>query len=180
MALSISRRNMTLATLAGSGLSLIPGKVLGANSRINLACIGIGGRGKGLIQSLNRPGLANIVALCDVDIGSEGTSRIETLFPDARKFRDFRVMFDKMAGEIDAVVVCVPDHSHFPITMVAMALGKHVYVEKPMAHTFMEIELMTAAAKRHKVVTQMGNQGHSGTNYFQFKATVADGIRGAT
>jgi predicted dehydrogenase len=176
MALLISRRNITLTALAGSGLSLIPSKVLGANSRINLACIGVGGRGKGLIRSLNQPGLANIVALCDVDIGSKGTSQIETLFPKARKFQDFRVMFDKMANEIDAVVVCVPDHSHFPITMAAMALGKHVYVEKPMAHTFEEIDLMMAAAKRHKVVTQMGNQGHSGINYFQFKAWVEAGI----
>ena len=168
MSLSISRRNMTLATLAGSTLSLIPDKVLGANSKINVACIGIGGRGKGLIQSLNQPGIANIVALCDVDIGSKGTSHIESLFPDVRKFQDFRVMFDKMEKEIDAVIVCVPDHSHFPITMAAMALGKHVYVEKPMARTFLEIELMMAAEKKYKVVTQMGNQGHSGTNYFQF------------
>ncbi len=176
MTLSISRRNMTLATFAGSTLSLIPGKVLGANSKVNVACIGIGGRGKGLIRSLNQPGIANIVALCDVDIGSKGTSQIETLFPDARKFQDFRVMFDKMEKEIDAVIVCVPDHSHFPITMAAMALGKHVYVEKPMARTFLECELMMAAEKQHKVVTQMGNQGHSGTNYFQFKAWKEAGI----
>ena len=176
MTLSISRRNMTLATLAGSTLSLVPGRVLGANSKVNVACVGIGGRGKGLIQSLNQPGIANMVALCDVDIGSAGTSQIETLFPDARKFQDFRVMFDKMEKEIDAVIVCVPDHSHFPISMAAMALGKHVYVEKPMARTFLECELMMAAEKKYKVVTQMGNQGHSGTNYFQFKAWKEAGI----
>lgn len=176
MTLSISRRNMTLATLAGSTLSLIPGKVLGANSKINVACIGIGGRGNGVVKSMHQTGLMNVVALCDVDMGGTGTSQIEALFPEARKFHDFRVMFDKMAKEIDAVLVCVPDHSHFPITMEAMALGKHVYVEKPLARTFLEIEKMMAAEKKYKVVTQMGNQGHSGTNYFQFKAWTEAGI----
>ena len=86
-------------------------------------------------------------------------------------------MFDKAGNEIEAVSIGVPDFSHFPITMMAMALGKHVYVEKPMARTFYEIELMMAAAKKYnKVVTQMGNQGHSEANYFQFKAWKDAGI----
>lgn len=167
---------MAIFSAAATAGSFFPGRALGANGKVNLACVGNGGRGTGLVKSFEQTGLANIVALCDVDIGSKGTSAIEVLFPGVRKFKDFRVMFDKMAKEIDAVVVCVPDHSHFPVAMLAMALGKHVYVEKPMARTFQEIELMMAAAKAYKVVTQMGNQGHSGTNYFQFKAWKDAGI----
>jgi hypothetical protein len=98
-------------------------------------------------------------------------------FPDVPRFQDFRTMFDKMGSQIEAVTIGVPDHSHFPITMMALGLGKHVYVEKPMARTFQEIELMMAAARKHPtVVTQMGNQGHSEANYFQFKAWTEAGI----
>ncbi len=92
------------------------------------------------------------------------------------RFQDFRKMFDKMAGEIDAVCIGTPDFSHFPASMLAMSLGKHVFVEKPMAHTFNEVELMMRAAKKYNVVTQMGNQGHSEANYFQFKAWKEAGI----
>lgn len=86
-------------------------------------------------------------------------------------------MFDKMHAEIDAVSIGLPDHSHFPATMMAMGLGKHVYVEKPLARTFQENELLMQAARKHnRVVTQMGNQGHSDANYFQFKTWVEAGI----
>lgn len=85
-------------------------------------------------------------------------------------------MFDGWRTKIDAVSVGVPDHSHFPITIEAMAHGKHVYVEKPMARTFQEIEIMMRGAKKYGVVTQMGNQGHSEANYFQFKAWKEAGI----
>ena len=98
-------------------------------------------------------------------------------FPKAKQFKDFRQMFDKMGNEIEAVCIAVPDHAHFPISMLAISLGKHVYVEKPMARTFLEAELMMDAARKHpKVVTQVGNQGHSGSNYFQFKTWVETGI----
>lgn len=89
----------------------------------------------------------------------------------ARSFTDFRVMFDEMADDIDAVLIATPDHSHFAATMLAMSLGKHVCVEKPLAHTFGQAQrMMDMAAKHPELVTQMGNQGHSGANYFQFKA----------
>jgi predicted dehydrogenase len=95
----------------------------------------------------------------------------------ARGFTDFRKMFDEMADEIDAVLIATPDHSHFAATMLAMSLGKHVYVEKPLAHTFGQCERLIAMAKRNPhVVTQMGNQGHSGANYFQFKAWTEAGL----
>ena len=98
------------------------------------------------------------------------------MFPKAARFQDFRQMFEKMADKIDAVSVGVPDHSHFPITIEAISYGKHVYVEKPMARTFQEVEIMMRAAKKYNVVTQMGNQGHSEANYFQFKAWKEAGI----
>jgi hypothetical protein len=149
----------------------------GANERVNLACIGIGNRGAEIIRELYKTGLVNIVALCDVDMGAKHTLGILKEFPNVQKFQDFRVMFDKIGNQIDAVSIGVPDFAHFPITMMAMGLGKHVYVEKPMARTFNEVELMMKAAKKYdKVATQMGNQGHSEANYFQFKAWKEAGI----
>ena len=148
----------------------------GANERVNLACCGIGNQGASDIMALYNSGLCNIVALCDTHMGAGHTERILKQFPDAPRFQDFRQMFDKMSSQIDAVLVATPDHSHFPITMLAMSLGKAVFVEKPMARTFNEVELMMQAARRHNVVTQMGNQGHSEGNYFQFKAWTEAGI----
>ena len=186
----VTRRNflkkagMATAGLAVSGISTISAlnadsyrNVNGANKKVNLACIGIGYRGGDIIKEFEKTGLVNIVALCDVDMGAKHTQEIIGKFPKAKQFKDFRQMFDKMGNEIEAVSVGTPDHSHFPICMMAMALGKHVYVEKPMARTFYEAELMMQAAKKYpNVVTQVGNQGHSEANYFQFKAWKDAGI----
>jgi predicted dehydrogenase len=109
-------------------------------------------------------------------MGAPHTLPIIKLFPDVPQFQDFRVLFDKMGNQFDAITAGVPDFSHFPITMLAMSEGKHVYVEKPMAHTFQEVELMMRAEKKYKVACQMGNQGHSDENYFQFKAWTEAGI----
>lgn len=152
-------------------------RVKGAGRKVNLACVGIGYRGADIIKELDKTGLANIVALCDVDMGAKHTQEITGKFPKAKRFKDFREMFDKMGNEIEAVSVGIPDHAHFPVCMMALALGKHVYVEKPMARTFLEAELMMQAAGKHpNVVTQVGNQGHSEANYFQFKAWKEAGI----
>ena len=152
-------------------------RIAGANRKVNLACVGIGNRGAEIIPEFDKTGLANIVALCDVDLGAPHTQAMLNKFPDAKRFKDFREMFDKMGNQIDAVSAAIPDFSHFPVAMLAMSLGKHIYVEKPMARTFHEGELMIQAAKRHKdVVTQVGNQGHSEANYFQFKAWQDAGI----
>jgi len=147
-----------------------------ANEMVNLACVGIGAQGGSDVQSMVNTGHANIVALCDVDMGDKQTLKVMKQFPNVPHFQDFREMFDKMGSKIDAITAGVPDFTHFPIAMAAMALGKHVYVEKPMGHTFQEVELMMAAEKKYKVAAQMGNQGHSGANYFQFKAWVEAGI----
>ncbi|WP_341834601.1 Gfo/Idh/MocA family oxidoreductase [Chitinophaga pollutisoli] len=169
------------AALATPGFLMARGmaapRKIGANEKVNLAVIGIGNRGGEIIRELYKTGLCNIVALCDVDMGAPHTLEIMKMFPDVPRFQDFRKMFDKMGKQIDAVSVGVPDFAHFPITMMAIGLGIHVYVEKPMARTFQEVELMMkAAAKNPKVVTQMGNQGHSEANYFQFKAWTEAGI----
>lgn len=145
--------------------------------KVNIAYIGIGNRGWDVIQSLEKTGLTNVVALCDVDMGAPHTQNALKRFPNVPRFQDFRQLFDKMGNRFDAVMVATPDFSHFPITMLAITNGKHVYVEKPMARTFNEVELMIKAAKKYpKVVTQMGNQGHSEGNYFQFKTWVEKGI----
>ncbi|MDX9881930.1 MAG: Gfo/Idh/MocA family oxidoreductase [Prolixibacteraceae bacterium] len=166
----------SILTKAVSGSEMPLSQLAGAGERVNLACCGIGNRGGEIIKALYNTGMANIVALCDVDMGAPHTREILEKFPDVPRFQDFRMMFDKMGSQIEAVTVGTPDFSHFPITMLAMSLGKHVYVEKPMARTFDEVERMIKGAEKYKVVTQMGNQGHSDGNYFQFKTWVEAGI----
>ncbi|MDR1645676.1 MAG: Gfo/Idh/MocA family oxidoreductase [Tannerellaceae bacterium] len=157
--------------------STLPGMLhVSANEKVNLALVGIGNRGNEIAKELYKTGLCNIVALCDTDMEAAHTQEIIRMFPNVPRFRDFRRMFDAMAPQIDAITAAVPDHSHFPVTMEAMARGKHVYVEKPMARTFNEVELMMQGAEKYGVVTQMGNQGHSEGNYFQFKAWQEAGI----
>ncbi len=149
----------------------------GANRKVNIAYIGIGNRGEQIIGDFERTGMVNVVALCDVDMGAPQTLKVMGKYPKAKQFKDFRQMFDKMGKEIEAVAIAIPDHAHFPVSMLAMSLGKHVYVEKPMARTFNEAELMIQAARKYpNVVTQVGNQGHSDPNYFQFKAWQEAGI----
>lgn len=182
----VTRRNfLKTAALTSAGLAMgnikasaeSYSRIVGANKKVNLACIGIGNRGEQIIGDFEKTGLANVVALCDVDMGAKHTQKVIGKYPKARQFKDFREMFDKMGNQIEAVAIAIPDHAHFPATMMAMAYGKHVYVEKPMARTFYEAELMMQAAKKYpNVVTQVGNQGHSEANYFQFKAWQDAGI----
>jgi predicted dehydrogenase len=200
----LNRRQFLKTSAAFSAFTIVPSYVvLGSKSttgtapseRVNIASIGIGNRGGGVLQSMYSTGLCNIVALCDIDMGSPHThesryrfgltdknpgpqngKNIERAPNKARGFTDFRKMFDEMSDEIDAVIVCTPDHSHFAASMLAMSLGKHVYVEKPLAHTFGQAARMIDLAKRSGVSTQMGNQGHSGANYFQFKAWTEAGV----
>lgn len=152
------------------------GGQLPPSERVNLAAIGIGNQGRGDLKNLFASGHCNVVALCDVDLKGKHTQESQENHPNARRFTDFRVMFDQMADEIDAVLIAIPDHAHFCVAMLAMSLGKHVYVEKPLAHTFGQCERLIDLAARSGVVTQMGNQGHSGANYFQFKAWTEAGI----
>ena len=149
----INRATVTvgLTALAGSPL-----RAQSANNKLNIAVIGAGGRGRSNIKGCADE---NIVALCDVDFKRAGESFEK--YPKARRFKDYRVMLDKMEKEIDAVVIATPDHTHAVATMDAMRRGKHVYTEKPLTHTIWEARQLTEAARKYKVATQMGNQGHS-------------------
>ncbi|TWT78786.1 putative oxidoreductase YvaA [Planctomycetes bacterium CA13] len=153
------------------------GDRLPPSERINLACVGVGGRASKVIPSLCRDGVAEPVAFCDVDFElPKGTADILKKYPSVPRFNDFREMFDKMGDDIDAVSVVVPDHSHFCATILAMSMGKHVYVEKPLTRTFHESELLKRAEKKYGVVTQMGNQGHTGTGFDTFSKMVKLGL----
>ena len=145
--------------------------------KVKIAFIGIGNRGEQDVEEFERTGLIDVVALCDVDLDGKQCQKVLGKYPKARRFRDFREMFATYADHFDAVIAAVPDHIHFPVAMEAIRYGKHIYLEKPMCHTFLEAELMMAAARKHpEVVTQVGNQGHSEDNYFQFKAWKEAGI----
>lgn len=175
---NLQRRSFLKGSIATGALTVFSPNILRAAStdKVRLACVGIGNRGADVIRDINKTGLAEIVALCDTDMGSKPTEPILKMFPNVPRFQDFRKMFDKMGKDFDAVCIATPDFSHFPIAMLAMSQGKHIYVEKPMAHSFYQIELMMAAEKKYKVACQMGNQGHSEANYFQFKTWVDEGI----
>jgi predicted dehydrogenase len=165
---STRRRTIVKGALAAMATPMLA-QAKASNGKVNLACVGIGNRAAQVIKALHATGLANVVALCDVDMGAPHTVEILKMFPDVPRFQDFRRMFDKMGKEFDAVSVATPDFSHFPIAMLAMSQGKHVYCEKPMGQSFREIDMMMAAERKYKVAAQMGNQGHSEANYFQFK-----------
>jgi len=147
-----------------------------ADRPLRLAFAGIGNRGLEMLKTFATTNPITVAALCDVDLEGPHTREALELYPSAPRFRDLRAMLDQAGGSIDAVVIATPDHTHFPLAMHAMAAGKHIYLEKPLAQTFREADLMIAMAAQSGVVTQMGNQGHSGNNYFQFKAWTEAGI----
>jgi predicted dehydrogenase len=150
------------AALAAAAVSFVPGHVLGgqgktpANERLNIAGIGVGGMGG---SNLAACASENVVALCDVDFAH--AAKIFERYPQAKRYKDFRVMFDRQK-DVDAVIVATPDHTHAVAALAAIVRGKHVYVQKPMSHSVYEARVLTGAARKHKVATQMGNQGHSG------------------
>ncbi len=158
-----SRRNFVKQVAAASTVFAAPaflrsqGSGGGPNDRLNLAFVGVGGRGySGGLMNLKDQ---NVVALCDVDDARAAAAYKS--FPAVPRFRDYRQLLDKLGNRIDGVVVSTPDHMHFPIAMAAMALGKHVYVEKPMGQTIDEVRRMAALAREKKVATQMGTQGRA-------------------
>jgi predicted dehydrogenase len=178
---AFTRRSFLRATgLIAAGVSLVPRYVVAASGqtppseRINIAGIGVGGMGAGDIESV-APG-NNIVALCDVD--TRHSANTFKKFPDAKQFKDFRKMFDTMGKQIDAVVVATPDHFHAVAAMAAIKRKKHVYCEKPLAHSVYEVRRLQQAAKDYKVVTQLGNQGHSFESIRFFVEWIRDGAIG--
>lgn len=184
---SLSRRRLLRNTVAtGFGFTVMPSYLaLGKpdqegnvppSKRINLGCVGAGGRASSVIPGLCNGGFAKPVAFCDVDFAARRVEKNLKAFPEAKQFADFRVMLDKMGNGIDAVSVCTPDHTHYVAALAAMQRGKHVYVEKPLTHSFREAALLMQAEKKYGVITQMGNQGHTSPGCEQFKSLVEQGI----
>jgi len=176
----MDRRSFIKSSAVAAGAAfcnILPGYAAGsteANSKLNLAIIGCANRGAAIAKWALRDSLTNCVALCDV-VPSRA-DEFKSKYKDALVFDDFRKMFDQMGDKIDACIIGTPDHTHFPITMLAMSLGKSVYLEKPLAHSFYECELLKRAEEKYGVFCQMGNQGHSGTQRIQFRQWVESGI----
>ncbi len=163
----------SLFTILPSGIYAQNGPRISPNSKIRIACIGVGGRGGAAVGASSRE---EIVALCDVD--SKMAAGAFNKFKKAKQFTDYREMFDKMGDQIDAVTISGPDHVHFVHAMEAIKRGKHVYVEKPLCQTIEQTRLLQAAAKKAGVKTQMGNQGHSKNGIRDFKEMVDAGLIG--
>lgn len=179
---SISRRNFIRnAAIVGGGFFIVPRHVLGRgfiapSDKLNIASIGVGGKGASDIAEFAKSPKVNIVALCDVD-DREAKKTVEK-YPKAPYYHDFREMLDKEKNNIDAVSISTPDHTHAVATLAAMQLGKHVYTQKPLTHDIYEARILTRAAKKYKVVTQMGNQGGSGEGVRKAKEMIDAGMIG--
>ena len=177
----ISRRTFIgTSALAIGGLTIVPARAVSGlgyvapSDKLNVAGIGIGGMGRNDIEDVAKT--ENIVALCDVDWNPTVES-VFNLYPNAKRYKDYRVMLDKQK-DIDAVIVATPDHTHAIISMEAIRRGKHVYTEKPLTHTVYEARMLTEAARKHKVATQMGNQGQAGDGPRRLKEMIDDGAIG--
>ena len=158
------------ALAAGSaGCITTPGKQRQASAfpakhrqMLRLAYIGTGGMGGSHVESTQE---LEVVCPCFCDIDTERMAQAVEAFPNATRYQDYRKLFDKEHDNIDAVMIGTPDHHHYPATMIAMQLGKHVYTQKPLTHTVWEARKLAEAAKKYPVVTQMGNQGHAGEGW---------------
>ena len=161
---TLTRRDFVGRTLAASAaFTIVPSYAVSGlghvapSDKLNIAGIGVGGMGLANLKNLESQ---NIVGLCDVDW--KYAKGAFDRYPNAKKYWDWRKMFDEMGNEIDGIVVATADHTHAIIAAHAMTMGKHVYLQKPLTHSVYESRLMTKLAKKHKVATQMGNQGASG------------------
>ncbi len=177
MSRRITRRRFLAQTSALTAASLVPSlrgedKKASPNERLNIAVIGVAAQGE---YDLSNVTSENIVALCDVDVQRAEKARVQ--HPDAHFYTDYRKMLDQK--DVDAVVVATPDHHHAFAAVPFMRLGKHVYCEKPLAHSVNEIRLMMQVAAENKVVTQMGTQIHASDNYRRVVELVQSGAIGA-
>ncbi|MBQ5395488.1 MAG: Gfo/Idh/MocA family oxidoreductase [Alistipes sp.] len=164
MSKKLSRADFLKSTAAGAAaMTIVPNSVMGAalghkapSDKLNIAGIGIGGRGASVLKDLEQE---NIVALCDTDWAY--SKHIFERYPKAKRFYDWREMYDKIGSEFDAIMCATADHTHAIIASEAMNLGKHVYCEKPLTHSVYESRLLTKLTEKTGVATQMGNQGSS-------------------
>jgi len=170
------------SAIAAAAFMIVPRHVLGGpgylapSDRLLVAGIGVGGKGQSDLDMFNKSGKADIAFLCDVDDRRAANS--VKAFPKAKYYKDWREMLDKEHKNFDAVSVSTPDHNHAIQALAAMQLGKHVYVQKPLTHDIYEARILTAAAKKYKVVTQMGNQGASNDGPRQMKEWYEAGLIG--
>jgi predicted dehydrogenase len=173
-----TRRTFLRASATATfGFQFFRGPLFGADApsnKLNLAAIGVGAKGQGA-ANLKACAGENIVALCDVD--ADYAAPTFARYPSAKTYVDYREMLDKQK-DIDAVIVATPDHTHAVITLAALAAGKHVYCQKPLTHTVREARTVTEAARRARVQTQMGNQGHSSESIRLLKEWLAAGAIG--
>ena len=168
-----TRRSFLQTTGALAAFPFV-GKVLGANEKLNIGVVGVAGRGGGNMRDVAAVKESHIAALCDVD--QKNLTAAAKQFPDAQRYRDFRKMLEQK--DLDAVVCSTPDHTHAIVGVGALKSGRHLYCEKPLAHTVTEVRALTEAAAKHKRVTQMGNQIHSGSNYRRVVELVQGGAIG--
>jgi predicted dehydrogenase len=173
------REFLTTASGVAAGLYIVPRSVLGGpgqtppSEKLSIAGIGVGGQGGGDLREMAGE---NIVALCDVDW--KYAAKCFKTYSKAEVFKDYRVMLEKCKA-VEAVMIATPDHMHAPIALAAMRAGKHVYVEKPMAHSIEEARVMTKVAKQTGLVTQMGNNGHAGEGLRLTREWIQAGAIGA-
>jgi len=164
---------------AVAAFAVVPSHVLAGaagqrpSDRLNLAAIGIGGMGA---SNINACSSENFVALCDVD--DQHAAKVFDKFPNARKYKDFRVMLDKEDKNIDGVIIATPDHTHAVVAMACIKRHKHIYLQKPLAHSIGEVRKLTEAAREAGIQTQMGNQGHSSEEIRLLCEWIADGAIG--
>ena len=176
----ISRRDFIRnSVISGIGFVLLKNSrsafSYGANEKLNVALVGVGGRGSWFVGAIPNLG-QNVVAMCDVNEWKARPS-FEKL-PKARKFNDFRKMLSEMNRQIDAVVVAIPDHNHAIVTATTMKMGKHVYCEKPLTHNIQEARLLNRTATEYKVTTQMGNQGTASNAFRRAVELIQAGVIG--
>ena len=181
MPVRASRRQFLKQVAVGGAALSIPAaswsRVLGANGNLRVASVGTGGKGWSDLTATAASPHVQVVALCDIDESKPHLGQAAEKYPQARKFTDWRRLFDEH-NDFDAVIVSTPDHMHAPISLPAMQLGKHVQCQKPLTHTVFEARQMRLAAKKYNVVTQMGNQIQSHEAYRTAVKLVHDGVIG--
>ena len=180
---SLSRRAFVKnAAYAATAFTIIPRFALGGkgfiapSDTVYIAGIGVGGKGRSDLSGFAKHQAAKVMLLCDVDDRMVAESKKN--FPEAKLYKDFRIMLDKEHKSVDAVSVSTPDHTHAVAAMAAIQRGKHVYVQKPLTHSIYEARMLTEAAKKYKVVTQMGNQYASADHVRKAKEMVDSGLIG--
>lgn len=164
--MALSRRTFLGTTAAvAAGITIVPRHVVAGlghkapSDKLNIVGVGVGGMGFANLKNLESE---NIIGLCDVDWKYTGDNGVFDRWPKAKKYKDWRIMYDELGKDMDGVVVATADHTHAIVTAHAITMGKHVYVQKPLTHSVYESRLLTKLAAKYKVATSMGNQGSSG------------------